>query len=351
MGRGGARRTSRVVIAAVSALVALAVSAGVAFVLASHQAPPRRHAQLAASPTPSPTPSHTKKGPLTSPFTGKRIKHLRRELIFKIDNVVQARPPTGLTKADIVYLLPVDGWLSRIMAVFSSHIPPVVGPVRSAREEDIKLLRQFGRPAFAFSGAQPKLLPVVEHARIANLYAGKVGGYYRDYRRIEPYNLYAKTRTLLREAPHASRARNIGFRFGPAPAGGKRIHEYHVTYPAALFMFSWSHKQHRWFVSMDGRLARSAFGRVLGGQTVVVQYTRIRLSAFRELGIKPPYAVTIGHGRADVLRDGRVYHVRWIRQNKNRGTSFYLKNGHRMLFARGQVWVIFARGPGSVRLP
>src|SRR5579859_698295 len=97
-------------------------------------------------------------GKLVSPFTGEPIARLGPELIFKIDNVAQARPPTGLTDADIVYLLPVDAGLSRIFAVFSSHIPPVVGPVRSARAEDIQLLGQFGRPAFAFSGAQPQLL-------------------------------------------------------------------------------------------------------------------------------------------------------------------------------------------------
>src|SRR5215472_5695281 len=47
-----------------------------------------------------------RKAPLRSPFTGERIARLGPELIFKIDNVEQARPPTGLTKADIVYLLP-----------------------------------------------------------------------------------------------------------------------------------------------------------------------------------------------------------------------------------------------------
>lgn len=329
-------------------MVALAITGGCAFLLSSHGGqPPRRHHTAAASPSPSPAPVHTRKGPLRSPFTGERIKYLRRELIFKIDNVVQARPPTGLTKADIVYLLPVEGGLSRIMAVFSSHIPPVVGPVRSSREEDIKLLRQFGKPAFAFSGAQPALLPVVEHARIADLYAGKVGGYFRDYSRIAPYNLDARTRTLLHEAPHASLARDIGFRFGPAPAGGKPIGSYHVRYQAARFIFSWSHKQHRWLVSMDGSLARSAAGHLLGGRTVVVQYTKVRTSVFRELGIRPPYAVTVGHGRADVLRNGRVYHVRWVRRTKDTGTKFFLPDGHRMTFARGQVWVIFALGPGS----
>jgi hypothetical protein len=335
-------RTTHTVIAAARSAIILAILAAVAMVGCSSPSAAKR-----SGPTVTPSSAHHVKGPLTSPFTGERIKYLRRELIFKIDNVVQARPPTGLTYADIVYLLPVEGGLSRIMAVFSSHIPPVVGPVRSSREEDIRLLRQFGKPAFAFSGAQPHLLPVVEHARIVDLYAGRVGGYFRDYNRIAPYNLYARTKTLLSEAKHASLARDIGFRFGAAPPGGKRIHSYNVSYQAAHFTFWWSHKQHRWLVSMDGRLARSASGKLLGGPTVVVQYTRVRTSVFKELGIRPPYAITVGHGKADVLRDGRVYHVSWSRPNWNGGTKFTLHDGQRMRFAPGQVWLIYALGPGS----
>jgi Protein of unknown function (DUF3048) N-terminal domain/Protein of unknown function (DUF3048) C-terminal domain len=342
------RYSRRALIAAAGSAIALIAVAGVVFALPGRKHPPRPEpVAKSSSAAPSPTPTHHKKRPLTSPFTGMRIKYLRRVLIFKIDNVPQARPPTGLGKADIVYLLPVEGGLSRIMAVFSSHVPPVVGPVRSSREEDIKLLRQFGRPAFAFSGAQPALLPVVEHARIVDLYAGIVGGYYRDYARIEPYNLYANTKTLLREAPHASLARNIGFRFGALPPGGKKRHAYRVGYQAAHFIFWWSPKRDRYLVSMDGKLARGANGRLLGGRTVVIQYTKVRTSVFRELGIRPPYAETVGHGRADVLRNGREYHVRWSRPDKNGGTKFTLPDGHRMPFARGQVWVIFALGPGS----
>ncbi len=342
------RYSRRALIAAAGSAIALILVAGVVFALAAHR--PRvqpRAVSHTTPPAPSPSPTHTKKPPLTSPFTGERIKHRRRELIFKIDNVPQARPPTGLGKADIVYLLPVEGGLSRIMAVFSSHVPPVVGPVRSSREEDIKLLRQFGRPAFAFSGAQPALLPVVEHARIADLYAGKVGGYYRDYARVEPYNLYADTKTLLREAPHASLARDIGFRFGAPPPGGRKMHVYRVGYQAAHFIFWWSPRQHRYLVSMDGTLARGANGRPLGGRTVVVQYTKVRTSVFRELGIRPPYAETVGQGRAVVLRNGRAYQVHWSRPDKNGGTKFTLPDGRRMPFARGQVWVVYGLAPGS----
>ena len=261
----------------------------------------------------------------------------------------QARPPTGLAKADIVYLLPVEGGLSRIFAVFSSHVPPVVGPVRSAREEDIQLLRQFGRPAFAFSGAQPRLLPVVEHARIVNLYAGTIGGYFRSSTRIAPYNLYARTRTLLGAAKGATKAKDIGFRFGPAPVTGKPASVYQVTYRSAAFGFRWSAAQHRWLVWMDGSPAKAADGKQLGAHTIVVQYVKVGTSGFLERGSRPPFAQTVGSGRAVVLRDGRAYQVRWSRPSADGGTTFTLPNGHRMPFARGQVWVVYGFGPGSAR--
>jgi len=284
---------------------------------------------------------------LRSPFTGDPVNALSRVLIFKIDNVPQARPPTGLTKADIVYVLPVEGGLSRIFAVFSSHFPPVVGPVRSSREEDIQLLRQFGRSAFAFSGAQPRLLPVVEHARIVDLYSGIVGGYFRSSNRVPPYNLYARTSKLLAEATGASKAKDIGFRFGPAPAGGKPATVYNVSYSSAAFSIRWSEAEHRWLIWMDGKAATAADGKKLGARTVVVQYAKVGTSGFLELGIRPPYTHTVGSGRAVVLRDGRAYDTTWSRPTADGGTTFTRPDGSRMPFARGQVWVIYGFGPGS----
>lgn len=323
--------------AAVSLAVALTISGGGSFLLTGCASAAPHHARPAAH-------SHRV---LRSPFTGEPVSSLRTELIFKIDNIVYARPQTGLPDADIVYVVPVEGGLSRFFAVFSSHIPPVVGPVRSAREEDIKLLRQFGRPAFAFSGAQHRLLPVVEHARIVNLYAGIVGGYFRSSRRIAPYNLYANTTILLAQARRASKARDIGFRFGAAPAGGKPTSSYHVAYPAAAFGFRWSAAQHRWLISMDGSRANAADGKQLGAHTIVIQYVKVGTSGFIEWGSRPPYATTVGSGSAIVLRDGRAYHVHWSRPRANGGTAFTLPDGSRMPFALGQVWVVYGFGHGS----
>ena len=291
--------------------------------------------------TPSPSPSHAP--PLRSPFTGEPVPSLNRVLAVKIDNIVFARPHTGLTHADVVYVLPVEGGLSRFMAIFSSVYPPVIGPVRSAREDDLELLRQFGRPAFAYSGATAALLPYIHRtARIVDLYDGIAGGYYRDNRRIAPYNLYAHTRQLVKQAPGASRAHDIGFRFGPPPRGGKITRSASVSYPAASFRFTWSAARGRWLVSMDGTPAVTTDGGRLSPATVVIQYTTVRTSRFLEYGTPPPYAESVGSGTALVLRDGRAWTTHWSRPAADRGTTFSTASGQRMTFALGQVWIVLA---------
>ena len=301
----------------------LTVWKGIAFVSFPHRA---WHL-----PDPAPT-------QLLSPFTGEPARALDRVVVVKIDNIAQARPPTGLTSADIVYLLPVEGGLSRIFAVFSSRFPNIIGPVRSAREDDLELLRQFGRPGFAYSGATPHLLPFIARAKVVNLYDTPT--YFRDGNRVAPHNLYADARTLRAEAAGASTAHDIGFRFGPPPPGGRPTASFSVSYPAASFTFRWSPRTRRWLVWMDGTQATDAAGGNLAAATVVIQDTVVRTSRFAEYGVPPPYAQSAGSGTAVVLRDGRAWRVRWSRPDPDRGTTYTLPSGVRMTFAPGQEWVV-----------
>jgi len=328
--------------AAGAALLALTITLIVALSGGDAQARPQLIPASLPRPLPLRVPPKHVKPPLYSPFTGERVRSLKPVLAVKIDNIVDARPQTGLQAADLVYVIPVEGGLTRFMAVFSSHVPAVVGPVRSAREDDLNVLRQFGRPAFAWSGAAPHLVPFIERARIADLYANLVGGYYRVSSRAAPHNLYADPRVLLSEARRVSKARDIGFRFGPLQAGGKAVRSYSVSYPAASYTFSWSAKAGRWLLWMDGAPAMATEGGQLGGTNVIIQYTVIRTSRFIEYGSRPPYAQSLGSGEAIVLRNGRAFHVRWYRRSPDSGTTFILGSGKRMLLARGQTWIVLA---------
>jgi len=265
-------------------------------------------------------------------------------LAVKIDNVRMARPQTGLDAADVVYAEQVEGGLSRLMAVFASKFPKVIGPVRSARESDLELLRQFDEPTLAFSGAQHKLLPLIDKAPLhAQPPEQASDAYYRGTDKPAPHNLYLRPRRLMGSAPGRA-ALTTGFHFGTAPAGGSPETSRTVRYPAARFTFTWSESRQRWLVDMDGTPTVTTEGKTVAPATVVVQYVKVRQSQFHDfLGNTTPYTETVGLGKAKVLRDGRVFDVNWARPSATDGTEFTTADGTPMNFAWGQVWVVFAK--------
>jgi hypothetical protein len=280
-----------------------------------------------------------------SPFTGRKGAG-DKVLAVKIDNVEAARPHTGLEKADIVYVEQVEAGLTRIVAVFASRLPPLVGPVRSARESDLELLRQFGRPGLAYSGVQSKLRSKVESAPLEALPPGRVReAYARKGDRPAPHNLYLRPREALSSdaASDVGAPGDIGFRFGAAPDGGRKSGGRTVRFPGARYAFEWSAQKRRWLVSMDGAPARTTDDGRLEAATVVVQYVRIRDSDLGDSGGSiTPYTESVGSGRALVLRDGKEYEGRWERPSATGGTTFTDADGKRLPFARGPVWVVLA---------
>lgn len=293
-----------------------------------------RHAPADDSRTPprppAPTRSVTAAAALGSP------------LVVKIDNVRAARPQTGLDTADIVYAEQVEGGLSRLMAVYATQLPKSVGPVRSARESDLELLRQFDQPTLAFSGAQRRLLPLIRRAPVrAESPDEAADAYYRGRGRAAPHNLYLRPDRLLATAPGPA-ALTTGFHYGPAPSGGTPETSRIVRYPATRFTFTWSARRSGWLVAMDDTPAVSADGARPAPATVVLQYVNLRSSAYSDvLGNRTPYTETVGSGRAEVLRDGRSFDATWARPSATGGTSFTAADGSRMNFAEGQVWVVF----------
>src|SRR5271167_4810797 len=70
----------------------------------------------------------------------------RPALAVKIGNYTGDRPSTGLNQADIVFEEPVEGGITRLVAVFQCQAPAPVGDVRSAREPDVAILSQLSDP-------------------------------------------------------------------------------------------------------------------------------------------------------------------------------------------------------------
>ena len=267
-------------------------------------------------------------------------------LAVKIDDTNAAHPQIGVEDAEIVYIEQVEGGLTRLAAIFSTVIPQRVGPVRSARISDIDILRQFGRVAFAYSGAQRKLLPVIAAANLEDLGAQRQSPtiFTTDPNRNQPYAMVLRADLLMQKVYEkglaVDSAKNIGFTFGDAPNGGKAIIKAVMDWPAATYSAQWSENETRWLLSHNGNLNLAESGVVLGPTTMVIQLVKISPSEYGDkFGGVTPLSETIGTGKAYILRDGQVFTTQWNRAFPDSGTTFTLPDGSPMNFAPGQIWV------------
>lgn len=267
-------------------------------------------------------------------------------LVVKIDDTNMAHPQIGLEDADVVYIEQVEGGLTRLAAIFSSTIPVRIGPVRSARISDIDIMSQYGRVAFAYSGAQRKLLPVISAANLEDLGAQHESSkiYTTDPNRVQPYAMVLRADLLMQkiadENLRVDSAKSVGFVFGDNPEGGIPTQEVVINWPAATYTAEWSESESRWHLTYNGKLNLADSGVVLGPTTLVIQMVKISPSEYGDkFGGVTPLSETIGTGKAYVLRNGELFTTTWNRAFADSGTTFTLPDGSSMNFAPGQVWV------------
>jgi hypothetical protein len=336
----------RVSLAVLAGALALAACSGRGDKATAAPSPtPSPSVSPAIAPAPAPARPAAQPRPRGSLLSGRAGEKDGKVLVVKLDNTRYARPQAGLRDADVIYIEPVEAGLTRIAAVYSTRLPKLVGPVRSARVTDLELLRQYGRVAFGYSGAHSRLLPKIAAAPLYDLSMDHraPSSYWRVYGgRVAPYNVFTNAEQLIKKAPRAAVARDVGFRFGPAPAGGVLAKSVSLTYQRARVSFTWSTSARRWLWAMDGRPSIAAEGGPLGATTLIVQYVQVTDSGYRDVnGAVTPFARTVGSGTALVLRDGKLWQASWTRPTPSAGTRFTV-GGKDLPLAGGQVWVVLA---------
>jgi hypothetical protein len=267
-------------------------------------------------------------------------------LVVKIDDTRAAHPQAGLEDADLVYIEQVEGGLTRIAAVFSSKIPAVIGPVRSARISDIEILEQFGRVAFAYSGAQKKLLPVIAAANLENLGAQRQSReiYSNDPLRNAPTAMMLQAQTLMQKVKEqqlpVAISKSAGWSFSESVDTGTAIVSAKVSWPANSYDAVWSAIEKRWLLSHSGVPNLAASGVHLGASTFLIQIVSITPSEYGDkFGGVTPFTATVGSGRGYILRDGKYIPALWDRPTPDAGTTWRTSQGEEIFFAPGQIWI------------
>lgn len=286
-------------------------------------------------------------GPI-SPINGRFVETEtlldRRALVVKIDNHPNARPQTGLSEADAVIELMVEG-ITRLVAVFHTGDAETVGPIRSMRPTDGQLATLFDAPLVA-SGGQDWVIASIRNTGTAII--GEVGRpqTFRSSSRSAPHNLYGNTiaiRDLAGARGYDDAAPDQLWEFGDLPDDADAASEIVLPFASGLVVrWTWDGEKytkttngatHRWILP-DGESEQ------MWAETIVV-LEMLTYTQSPPPGGGPAKAVeSVGSGNAYVFAEGRVVEGTWQRDGLDE--TFSLTTGEEtMAVPPGKLAIAF----------
>ena len=247
-------------------------------------------------------------------------------LAVKIDNYGPARPQWALDEADAVFEENVEG-ISRFVALFHTHLPEVVGPVRSARIGDLDLLTAMNRPVFAYSGANPGVTDWINSAASSNVLADFSALRHPCYRRSPdrrgPHNLLLDPTCAVNASPNAGPARPLwqiaSTWTAPTHTGVVADSTFDVDMDGVDVGWTWDTASGLYLRSQDGEPHVAVSGVQISARNVVEIFAEYYPSP---VDARSPTPNTVGTGEAVVHRNGTAVPVIWSRATEYDPFSF-----------------------------
>ncbi len=306
--------------------------------------------------TEAPTTTEAPPEPYTggAPFTGLEaaagIDLNRPALAVKIDNHPDARPQTGLDKADMVLEMRAEG-VTRFMAVFHSQDASPIGPVRSSRTSDFDLLKGLSEPLYASSGGNNYVASGLRGLPIIAVTALTEKLYFRDNIHAAPHNLYANSEDLFELTPVNSTHPTGWFSYRgegtDLPDSAVAITgPVTIAYPGGpIVTHTWDAATSGWLRTQDGRPHTTVDGDQLSPENVVIMETVYVQSAADAVS---PELVSVGSGKLYVLTDGHVIEGRWERETAEEPPTLTDDDGDPILLTPGRTWVLYPEDAGTL---
>lgn len=322
--------------------------------------------------TPTPAPAGSTE---TNPLTGLPVaayKLNRRPIGLKTPNFPwEARPQSGLSRADVVIEHEAEAYLTRFTAIFyGSDAATELGPVRSVRLVDGELISIF-RASLVTSGGHPAV-----KVRVTS--KGWASGYKRVISPDEPFSdggctrrvpkagrryeltLYTDTSCLW----NLSAQRGINqrpdfqgmwvFDESPPPGGRDATHlriVYKPTWSIAEYRYDAGTKTYKRF-DVGQPTTDALTGRQIAPPNVLMLYANHVNSDIAADTHDPNniwYSVVIqlwGEGTGKLMRDGKVYDVRWVRENPQQADDRLILldgTGNKIPLRPGPTWIQLVR--------
>lgn len=314
-------------------------------------ASPTESATETVEPTPEPV-------FITAPLTG--VQYLEGTnpnlelpaISAKIDNTHAGRPQLALNDADVVFVTRVEGGMTRLLPIWHSRVPEVIGPVRSVRPVDPTIVDAYDG-VFVYSGGQA---PFKNAARDTGLVMSDEDTemnndtYYREKTRVAPWNLYFKA-ALLQQTHTEQPAPQATFEFDAVPTAvaiGTQVNGLTVKYPQLTSdwaigeaSFPWAaSSEPAWLRTMDGTPHLQDNGdQVVAKNVIVMEVEHDNSFIDHKYGAIPKAKIVNNTGVAHIFSEGFYIKATWSKGETNEPIVLKLEDGSSVKLAPGNTWI------------
>ncbi|GAB4277978.1 MAG: hypothetical protein Kow0029_21000 [Candidatus Rifleibacteriota bacterium] len=263
-----------------------------------------------------------------------------RPLAVMIENHHKARPQSGLHEAEVVYEIPVEGGITRFMALFL-HVPSLLGPVRSCREYFVDRALEVNA-VYVHCGGSPKGYAYLSKTRIDSIDEIKHGKpFFRDHTRKAPHNLYTTGKKLFDYLSERFQMKvdkkPSPLNYGPVPTSGtlpgKSVFiRYHGNYKT-FYKFNNGHYER--YMNGIRHIDRDT-KKPINPETVIIQ-----TSTMRTVDDKGRQEISfVGSGSAVIFHKGTMIPARWSKKSPKSLTNYTDLAGKSIVFEEGKpVWI------------
>lgn len=290
--------------------------------------------------------------PPICPLTGLRPPggHVPQRAVLgvKVGNNPTARPQSGLQQADMVFDTLAEGGITRYIAVYQCNSASRIGPVRSVRWDDWHVLGEFRRADLAYvGGVIPNRDTVASLKWICNLDDFvHPERYAQDPYRVRPDATYTSSATLWAACPPVPPPPQA-FSFSKSvQPGSSPLRRAEIPYSGwSDVVWQWSTARHAFLHAYreGGSIMPDvdSSGAQLQAHNVLIEVVTIQYGPYAESpgSTGDVESITVGKGKAYLLRNGRLVKGTWARTHYAYMTRFTTANGKQFLLDPGNTWV------------
>lgn len=274
----------------------------------------------------------------------------RRPVAVMLGNTQAACPQSGIGNAGVIYEAPVEGNMTRLMAIIEDYESlEKIGSVRSCRDYYLFYANEFDS-IYAHFGQAAYALPYLNEHTVDNLNGIHLDGsvYFRTTDRVAPHNAYASGATLTQGIL------DFGYRneykegytghYQFMPEGSENLLEAGTQ--ANIIKLDCYGDNHPWF-EYDGNTKK--YSRFQFGAPQVDELTNEQLTCdniILQYSNYQPYESggylnidTQSGGAGKFITRGKAIDIRWEKDSQWGITRYYDTNNQEIQLNSGKTWV------------